>query len=188
MTIKEISELTGKSARTVLRWAAGHGKSAEDKMSAVEDKMSSAGHGKSADFSLVETLWILKGNMSESFISLLKENAAKNNNIVVNNNGRIDRLESLVEKLILSIPTIVKETVNAVSSQKQLEYIQDYYSVIGYANKNRIAVAFSDALKYGKEEKRLSVEKNIEVRKIADERWGEVNSYHVDILKEVFAL
>lgn len=25
-------------------------------------------------------------------------------------------------------------------------------------------------------------------RKVADERWGEVNSYHVDILKEVFSL
>lgn len=69
---------------------------------------------------------------------------------------------------------------------KQLEYIQDYYSIIGYANFIKIPITMSNALILGKQASKLSKEKNKDIRKIPDERWGFVNSYHIDILKEVF--
>jgi DNA-directed RNA polymerase specialized sigma54-like protein len=70
----------------------------------------------------------------------------------------------------------------------QIELTQDYYSILGYCRKNNLTITFSEAVAYGKCAVKKSKEKGVEVRRIADERFGTVGSYHIDVLREVFAL
>jgi len=87
---------------------------------------------------------------------------------------------------------IVSETIKALipliqpQQPAQIQFTQDYFSILGYCNVNRIQLTFSEAIKFGKEAARLSREQNIEIREIPDERYGRVKSYKIDILNSVF--
>ena len=72
MTVKELASFTGKDERTVQRWI----KKAGDKMSAIGDKMSVAGHGKVVDYTIDEVEQILlNSSMSKDAVSILIQNA-----------------------------------------------------------------------------------------------------------------
>ena len=102
---------------------------------------------------------------------------------------RIDRLENMVEKLCLAVATI-PQTIQALvyNQPKIIEFVQDYYSIKGYASKLGQQILFSDALTLGRLASRLSRERGIEIRKVDDESYGKVNSYNIEILKEVFEI
>lgn len=85
-------------------------------------------------------------------------------------------------KLLQEIREIKEKSV------KQIEYKQDYYSILGYCNLKQREIKFSEAIRFGRECVKLSKEKGIEIRKIPDERFGQVNSYRLDILEEIFSL
>ena len=61
MTTKQIAVAVGKDERTVQRWA----KKTSAKMSSVADKMSSAGHGISAEYTLDEVIEIIEDSGSQ---------------------------------------------------------------------------------------------------------------------------
>lgn len=104
---------------------------------------------------------------------------------------RIDRLENLVEKLVV-ISTNQTEQINRLLEQprqKQIELKQDYFSLLGYMRFKGIDEArFSEMICYGKEASRISRELNKEIRKIPDERFGQVNSYHITVLERLFEI
>jgi len=109
--------------------------------------------------------------------------------------ARLDRIETFMEKTFASIPTLLAETVKQTIEalpQTQIAlpaFIEiDYFSIKAYALKCGLKVIFSDAKHLGKEAARLSRSKNIEIRKIYDEQFGAVNSYHISVLKEVFTI
>jgi hypothetical protein len=81
MTIKEIAELCAVDQSMVWRWA----QEPACKMQAgLTEKLGEAGHGKSADFTLGETLAIIgEGGGRKALASLLAENAANQNALVV---------------------------------------------------------------------------------------------------------
>lgn len=58
MTVKELAQFAGKDERTVQRWI----KKAGDKTPSVADKMSSAGHGKTVDYTIGEVEAILNAS------------------------------------------------------------------------------------------------------------------------------
>jgi hypothetical protein len=80
MTIKEIAELCGVDERTVYRWV-----EAGDKMSpGLKQKFEKSGHGVSADFTLGETLVIIRdGGKNKTLAALLAENAANKNALAI---------------------------------------------------------------------------------------------------------
>ena len=84
------------------------------------------------------------------------------------------------------VSEMMKQFMPLIQNRQPIMIEQDYFSVNGYANKMGHKLGFSEALIIGKSAGRLSREKGYEIRKVDDERWGQVNSYHVDILKEVF--
>lgn len=86
------------------------------------------------------------------------------------------------------VSEMMKQFLPLIQNRQPLMIEQDYYSITGYANKIGQKVAFSEALVIGKTAGRLSRENGKEIRKVDDERWGQVNSYHIDVLKEVFQL
>lgn len=83
---------------------------------------------------------------------------------------------------------LIKELKEVKKPVKQIELKQDYFSIVGFCNKKKIPIVFSDAIKYGKEARKISEELNYEIRKVDDERFGKVNSYHIDVLSKVFSL
>ena len=69
MTVKELTNFTGKTERTIQRWI----KKAGDKMSSVADKMSLSGHGKIIDFTIDEVECILQcSSLSKDAVSILR--------------------------------------------------------------------------------------------------------------------
>lgn len=63
---------------------------------------------------------------------------------------------------------------------------EDYYTIAGYASLRGISVDINKANMLGRKASKLSNEYGYEKTKVKDPRFGTVNTYHVDILKEVF--
>jgi len=142
--------------------------------------------GKRVNFTHEESLAIMSELRKKGFVQPTQNAEVPTQNAEV---ARIDRLENMVEKLCLTMASL-PQTIAAIaqSQNKQLEFIQDYYTIKGYASKQGVAIAYSDAYYLGKAASKLSREKAIEIRKADDEKFGVVNSYHVSVLKEVFTL
>ncbi len=63
----------------------------------------------------------------------------------------------------------------------------DYYSVSGYASlKGFKHLDVRKANLIGRMAAKLSREYDVEIGKVKDEKWGQVNIYHIDILNEAF--
>lgn len=80
---------------------------------------------------------------------------------------------------------------NLEDSVKQIEARistrnEDYYTISGYASIRGIKVDISKAGILGKKASKLSREYEYPIGKTQDPRFGAVNTYHVDILNEVF--
>lgn len=74
---------------------------------------------------------------------------------------------------------------------KQLEakittHDENYYTIAGYASLRGIKVDVNRANMYGRKASKLSKEYEYDVTKTQDPRFGTVNMYHVDILKDIF--
>ena len=81
MTTKQIAVAVGKDERTVQRWA----KKTSAKMSSVADKMSSAGHGISAEYTLDEVIEIIEVGMGKNAAAIFRNNAESTNSVRLNN-------------------------------------------------------------------------------------------------------
>ena len=64
----------------------------------------------------------------------------------------------------------------------------EYYTIKGYGSMHGVTVNNTNAVMLGREASRLSRQQNIDIHKIPDEKWGEVNSYYISVLKEVFTV
>lgn len=84
-----------------------------------------------------------------------------------------------------------KEMLTMREDIKRLEakvttHNEDYYTVAGYASLRGLSVDINRANMIGRKASRLSREYDYPIGKAKDPRFGAVNTYHVDILKEVF--
>jgi hypothetical protein len=108
----------------------------------------------------------------EFLAALFQENKMINSRLITvldNISHRIDMLE-------------LKNTV------PQIEMRQDYYSILGYCRFRNREVTWSEAVNFGKCAKKISKELGFEVKRIPDERYGYVGSYHINILDKVFEM
>jgi len=62
---------------------------------------------------------------------------------------------------------------------------EEYYTVKGYCSLHGILCPDNQARSWGKTASQLSKQKDYTIGKAYDMKWGEVNAYHKDILKEV---
>lgn len=60
------------------------------------------------------------------------------------------------------------------------------FSIMGYARLYHHALHLQEAIKLGKKARKLSEERGVSIGLVSDPRFGKVNTYHQDILKEVF--
>jgi anti-repressor protein len=63
-----------------------------------------------------------------------------------------------------------------------------YWTITAWCKLNNLALTLDDANRKGREAVKLSKKWNVEIGKVKDERFGEVNSYREDILEEVFSM
>ena len=61
---------------------------------------------------------------------------------------------------------------------------QEYSTISGYCRRNGIRVDLETAKRFGKIATAISQERGYPIRKLSDERWGEVNAYHVSVLAQ----
>ncbi len=179
MNTKEIAKATGKNITTVQRWV----KRMNGKMPSVDSKMQSSTSTNPADFDLAETIAIIEVGMGKNAADLYRMNANQHteNPEVVTKADMAAFGASIVQEMM-------KQFLPLIQNRQPTMIEQDYYSINGYANKIGQRIAFSDALSIGRMAGKLSREEGVEIRKVDDERYGHVNSYHIDILKEVFTV
>lgn len=80
----------------------------------------------------------------------------------------------------------VKETVNDLKAQITT-HDTNYYTIAGYASLRGLNVDINKANLLGRKAARLSRENDYAITKTQDPRFGSVNMYHTDILKQIFA-
>lgn len=80
----------------------------------------------------------------------------------------------------------VKETVNDLKAQITT-HDTNYYTIAGYASLRGLNVDINKANLLGRRAARLSRENDYAITKTRDPRFGSVNMYHTDILKQIFA-
>jgi hypothetical protein len=166
-TYKQIAEIAGCSLRTVKEIV-------KTKFPEIR-----AGKGNEVNIEPEIAIKIMEIIPKKNMVEKCKTALPKVQNCTT---ARIDRLESMVEKLCGAVAAMV------TARPAQIAIEQDYFSILGYCNKRGLTLKFSDAIRYGKEAARISADTGYEVRRIADERFGTVGSYHVSVLEKVFSL
>jgi len=77
----------------------------------------------------------------------------------------------------------LSKKVDLIEASSQTTKV-DYFTVIGYCSLKNIKVTPSGANAYGRKCAKYSKEYDYPIEKIKDSRYGQVNSYHIDVLSE----
>lgn len=79
----------------------------------------------------------------------------------------------------------IESKVNEINA-KITTHNEDYFTIAGYASLRGLNIDTSKANMLGRKATKLSREYGYNIGKVTDSRFGKVNSYHLDILKNVF--
>lgn len=190
MTTREIAQATGKTERSVRNWA---NKVAENS-SVMAEKISASTSTHPADYDLEETIAIIEAGMGKNAAAIYRANATEKS-------SAMDRKMQLPPKFddpyvlrgmeyVFGAIGRLEERVKSVEEKvvPLLGYDETHMTVLGFCRTQGYTVSMPEAVRLGKEAARLSREENVEIKKVHDDRYGSVNSYHKAILQKVFAL
>uniref|UniRef100_A0A6H1ZN76 Putative antirepressor protein n=1 Tax=viral metagenome TaxID=1070528 RepID=A0A6H1ZN76_9ZZZZ len=83
--------------------------------------------------------------------------------------------------------SIIDEKIHILESKQDgIDSNGDFYSIMAYCNLNDIKLDPVSAIRYGKQASRMSRDLGCMVGKVKDSRYGQVNTYHIDVLDDVF--
>ena len=106
----------------------------------------------------------------------------------------LEQNAELIKTLSVMMPAMMKIADACQTMAEKVQSVpviappeQEYSTVSGYCRRNGIRVDLETAKRFGKIATALSVERGYPIRKISDERWGEVNAYHVSVLAQAVA-
>lgn len=174
MTVKELAEVAGVNPVTVRR--AIKAKLGLNMRSGVETTLDAE------QCILVISALKIKGDRS----------VQKRQNVVLKEqNVQPEIVKAFTEAL--QVMNKMAEACLAMSAKLQAAPViappeQEYSTVSGYCRRNGIRVDPETAKRFGKIASAISTERGYPIRKISDERWGEVNAYHVSILAQAVAV
>ena len=63
-----------------------------------------------------------------------------------------------------------------------------YWTIAAWCKRNRLNMSLREAMRYGREATKISKECGVPIGSVPDERFGIVNSYHENLLEEVFTM
>lgn len=170
MTTKEIAAVAGVSARTVTR-------------AARENGIGVVKPGVETVFTELESVQLMAELRKKGFVEP-RQNVPdpRQNDELITRSDLAAFGGAIVSEMMKQFLPLIQ------GKAKQIEFKQDYFSIKGYASKLGQQIAFSEALSLGRVAGKISRERMIEIRKIDDEAFGLVNSYHVSVLEEVFQI
>lgn len=114
---------------------------------------------------------------------------------------KLRELQTDLSELSPELQLLIKMEIRQKEQDKQMIAMQDnikrleakvtthndnYFTVAGYASLRGLNVDINKANMLGRKASKLSREYGYDIGKTKDTRYGTVNTYHVDILKEVF--
>ena len=188
MTTREIAKATGKEERTVRRWV----NKVAVRMSAVAVKMSASSPAHPADYDLEETIAIIEEGMGKNAAAIYRENAAKSTVSSVLTDRDFQMIAHIVSVAVSETMKAYDSRMRAVEEKVDmvplLGYDETHMTVLGFCKANGITVSISGAIAHGKEAARISREEGMSIKRVPDERFGSVNSYHKAVLQKVFSL
>lgn len=79
----------------------------------------------------------------------------------------------------------IEERVKAIEEKPHINAEIQHFSILGYCNNIHKQISINEAKTYGIKCRRLCNELGMVIGKIADPRFGSVNTYPLDVLKEV---
>lgn len=184
ITSNEFAEENVDFVRFVIKYESGVGvKEREDfKLTAhFAKKLSQKGNG-------------VKGEEAREYFTRLEERTKQKMIDFTELSPELQRAYAIIEsqaKMELEQKKQAEKIKSLEDNVKQLEAKiltrnEDYYTVAGYASIRGIKVDINKASMLGRMASKLSREYEYSIGKTQDPRFGEVNIYHVDILKEVF--
>lgn len=177
MTARQMSEVSGVSVDTVNR------KIKEMYPDAVQK-------GRSTRLSQTQAITVMSELRKKNFVEPTQSAEVPTQNAEVpTQNAEVVTKADLATFGAAIVSEVIKQFLPIIQNQtKQIEFVQDYFSIKGYASKLRQQINFSDALTLGRLAGKISREREIEIRKVDDEQYGSVNSYHLSVLQEVFQI
>lgn len=168
MTTRQIAEAAGVSVETVTRKIR--------ELCPEEVK-----NGKPTNLPQPKALRVMSELRKTGFVAPIQ------NDEVPRQNGEVITRSDLAEFGRALVGEMMKQFLPLIQTRPALpDIVQDYFTIKGYANKVGVQVTYSEAITIGRAAVKLSRELGKEVRKADDERFGQVNSYHASVLKEVF--
>ena len=180
MTIKEIAEIAGVSAETVRRIG-------------KELHPSKFASGKQTVFNEHQSIELMALIRKKGFIQPTQNVELPTQNVEV-----ATIIREMIPAMAAAIATAVKTALQQPSVPAQARQGQlalpastpngEYYTIKAYGSLRGVHVNRTSAVMLGREAARLSRLRNIEIRKVPDEEYGEINSYHISVLKEVFTV
>lgn len=175
MTIKQIAEAAGVSAETVSR-------------KVKELFPERVKNGKTTNLIQQEAVIIMTEIRKKNFVlPLQNEDVPLQNDKVPTENREVITRSDLAVFGAAIVSEMMKQFIPLINNQKkQIEFVQDYFTIKGYSNKIGQVLTFSEALALGRIAGKLSREQGVDIRKAEDEKYGYVNSYALKILQEVF--
>jgi len=97
---------------------------------------------------------------------------------------RLEYHERDIEQLKTGLQD-VKDYVGDLEA-KILSIDENYYAISGYCAKHGILCPLDKAQSWGLQATRLSKQKRVAIGKAYDAKYGDINTYHLDILNEIF--
>lgn len=192
MTVKDLAEFTGKETRTIRRWIQKAGDSNPD----LNEKVRKAHRTKCPMIMTIDEVEqvLTSGSMSKDAVRILMENARKPQGelILKEAPNQMDVLLAFMERQNQVnqkfMATVLSELKGFKQQPLQIEQPkQDYFSLIGYTSLHKIKTNSSELKKMGMDLRKIAIQRGKELHKIPDERYGQVNSYPVEILEEYFS-
>lgn len=177
MTTRELSEVAGVSVDTIRRIAKKF----------YPGKLS---QGATAMFNKQQSMDILQEVRKKNFVELnnQQDTQLQQSTEVLQQNTEV-MIQAMAAAMQVAISPLIEE-IKAIKSQPALPapVKEDYYSLVAYFQLNKMTANRSELAMHGRELKKIARFKNLEIKKIPDERWGTVNSYPLEVLDEYFAV
>lgn len=172
MTIKELAEVAGVSSETVRRTA----------KKLFPDSLT---NGQKTNFNEARSIEIMKTVTKKNMVSATQSKEVAPQSVQVD-------YEVIGKMIGMAITAALAPVVQELKNIKQPLQIEapkeDYFSLVGYTSLNGIKVNRSELAMHGMTLKKMAKLNNFTIKKIPDERWGQVNSYPVELLEEYFSV
>ena len=183
MTIRQIADVAGCDIKTVRKFAR-----------TMYPEVKAKKNGLSIDYDKTQSIAIMERLPKRNNVEYPSEfqgvDLTKNGGVDLTKNGGVD-YEMIGKMIALAVSSALQPLVNQLSApvlQLENKIKEDYFTLTAYCNLHGISANRSELALHGKELRKLTLDKNMELKQVPDERWGKVNSYPVVVLDEYFTV